>query len=76
MLLVIPTVGWTNSDTYDICFSGLRDGGVFIISTLGTNNIVSYREFIPSYNEMRKRFPNTQIICVGDVLYGENPTDM
>ena len=76
MLLVIPTVGWTNSDTYDICFSGLRDGGVFIISTLGTNNIVSYREFIPGYNEMRKRFPNTQIICVGDVLYGENLTDM
>ena len=68
--LVIPTVGWTNSDTYDICFSGLRDGGVFIISTLGTNNTVSYREFILGYSEMRKRFPNTQIICVGDRLEG------
>jgi len=31
--LVIPTVGWITPDTYDICFSGLRDGGVFIISS-------------------------------------------
>lgn len=66
--LVIPTVGWTVSDTYDICFSGLRDGGVFIISTLGANNTVSYRDFIAGYHEMRQRFPSTQIICVGDRL--------
>ena len=67
---VIPTVGWINSDTYDICFSGLRDGGVFIISTLGANNPVSYPEFIAGYKEMRQRFPSTQIICVGDRLRG------
>ena len=68
--LVIPTVGWITSDTYDICFSGLRDGGVFIISSLGTNNPDSYPEFIAGYHEMRKRFPSTQIICVGDRLKG------
>ena len=68
--LVIPTVGWVTPDTYDICFSGLRDGGVFIISTLGTNNGLSYPEFIAGYDEMRHRFPFTQIICVGDRLEG------
>lgn len=68
--IVIPTVGWTNADTYDICFSGLRDGGVFIISTLGANNTTSYPEFITGYYEMRKRFPSTQIVCLGDRLKG------
>ena len=67
---VIPTVGWVTSETYDICFSGLKDGGVFIISTLGANNTISYTDFIEGYKEMRKRFPNTQIICVGDRLKG------
>lgn len=68
--LVIPTVGWITSDTYDICFSGLRDGGVFMISTLGTNNATSYPDFIAGYHEMRQRFPSTHIICVGDRLKG------
>ena len=68
--LVIPTVGWLKPDTYDLCFLGLRDGGVFIISTLGTNNIKSYPDFIRGYHEMRTRFPSTQIICVGDRLKG------
>ncbi len=66
--MVIPTVGWVNPDTYDICFSGLRDGGAFIISTLGVNNTLCYPAFIRGYYEMRKRFPNTQIISVGNRL--------
>ena len=31
---------------------------------------MSYHEFISGYYEMRKRFPDTQIICVGDRLEG------
>lgn len=68
--LVIPTVGWVKSDTYDICFAGLRDGGVFIISTLGVNNHICNSVFFDGYQEMRIRFPNTKIICVGDRLEG------
>ena len=68
--IVVPTVGWIKPDTYDICFSGLRDGGVFLISTLGVNNSICYPAFIDGYREMRRRFPNTQIISVGDRLEG------
>lgn len=68
--LVAPTVGWVKSDSYCICFSGLRDGGVFIISTLGVNNHICCHDFLDGYREMRRRFPNTQIICVGDRLDG------
>ena len=67
---VIPTVGWVKPDTYDICFAGLRDGGVFLISTLGVNNSVCYPTFINGYHEMRNRFPNARIISVGDRLAG------
>ncbi len=68
--MVVPTVGWVKPDTYDICFSGLRDGGVFLISTLGVNNSICYPYFIDGYREMRRRFPSTQIISVGDRLEG------
>ena len=66
------TVGWTTPEFYDITFAGLRDGGVFIISTLGTSNLLSYDEFIQGYHELRTRFPNSQLICVEDakVLVG------
>ena len=66
----IATVGWTTSKYYNITFAGLQDGGTFIISTLGTNNSISYNDFIEGYHEMRNRFPNTQLICVGDKLKG------
>ena len=68
--LVIPTVGWLKPDTYDICLAGLCDGGIFIISTLGANNSESSHIFIRGYHEMRSRFPNTKIICVGDPIDG------
>ena len=66
----IPTVGWTSAASHNLCFSGLRDGGVFIISSLGVNNNLSYPDFIEGYLELRRRFPNTKIICVGDKLSG------
>ena len=68
--LVLPTVGWLEPDIYNICFAGLRDGGTFLISTLGSNNCFSSSVFINGYHEMRNRFPNTKIICVGDPITG------
>lgn len=68
--LVIPTIGWLKPDTYDLCFSGVRDGGTFLISSLSVNNTISYDDFIHGYYELRLRFPNTQIICLGDRLPG------
>ena len=67
---VIPTVGWLTETSYDICFAGLRDGGVFLISTLGAKNPVSSPVFLAGYRELRNRFPHTKIICVGDYIPG------
>lgn len=67
---VIICVSWVRSDTYDICFEGITDGCVLIISTLGVNNEECYDDFINGYNEMRKRFPHSKVICVGQRLSG------
>lgn len=65
---VIVTVGWVNPDTYDICFSGIQDGNVLMISTLSVNNDKCKDDFLRGYKEMRRRFPNSIIICVGDKI--------
>ena len=67
---VIVTVGWVLEDTYDICFSGIVDGNVLMISTIGCNNEESYQIFINGYKELRKRFPSSKLICVGTRLDG------
>ena len=65
---VIVTVGWVDAETYDICFAGIEDGTVLMISTLGVNNEECKKDFIDGYKEMRSRFPHSPIICVGDRL--------
>lgn len=67
---IAVTVGWVNSQTYDICFSGIYDGTLLIISTLGACFGESKNEFLKGYYEMRKRFPHSQIICVGNKIAG------
>lgn len=66
---VIPIVGWIKN-YYDICFAGLRDGGVFIISTLGCNNFLSEIDFLNGYKYLRCKYNNTRIVCVGDKIKG------
>lgn len=67
---VIPTVGWTTPQFYDLCFAGLRNGGTVLISTLGANNKDADRIFLSGYHEFRDRFPDSKIICVGDKIPG------
>ncbi len=69
-LNVIVTVGWVDEDTYDICFSGIEDGCVLMISTLGIDNIECNALFLNGYKEMRRRFPNSKVICVGNKISG------
>ncbi len=67
----IPTVGWTVEELDDISFSGLRDGGVFIISSMSVRDTAqTLKTFLRGYLVLRERFPNTQIICVGDFIPG------
>ena len=52
------------------CFAGLVDGSVFIISTLGVHNTDSHQLFMDGYVELRRRFPSSKLICLGDKVTG------
>lgn len=65
---VAVTVGWVLPDTYDICFAGIEDGTLLLISTLSIHSEKSIERFLLGYKEMRKRFPSSQIICLGNKL--------
>lgn len=69
-LKVLATAGWTIKEFYDICFAGLRDGATLIISTYGICNALCHDTFIEGYKEIRRRFPNSKIICVGNRVDG------
>jgi len=68
--IVLPSVGWSRKELDDICFAGLRDGSIFFISTLGVNNDLCRPDFIRGYIEMRRRFPNSKIVCIGKQIEG------
>ena len=67
---VIPTVGWVNEQYDYICFAGLRNGGVFIISSLGVDNEECAPVFLRGYYKMRTLFPDSKIICLGNRING------
>jgi hypothetical protein len=69
---VFPTVGWALSDTYDICFSGIEEGSIVVISTLGCNS--HKEEFLDGFFEMKKRIKPPLIIVYGDMIKGMTGT--
>ncbi len=67
---VYPIVGWIDESTYDICFAGLRDGSTFFISSLSVNNDKCRPLFLKGLYELRRRFPHSRQICIGQRVEG------
>lgn len=67
---VFAAVGWSREELDDICFAGLRDGAIFFISTLGVNNNECRNNFLRGYHELRRRFPNSKIVCLSSKIDG------
>lgn len=65
-ITVIPTISWANSDTYDICFSGIEKGAIVIISTIGVTK--NKKQFLEGFQEMKKRLEPSLIIVVGNLF--------
>ena len=65
---VIPTVGWADPRTYDICFSGIEPGTPVLISTLGCKNKES--EFLSGFDAMKKHLMPPLVIVYGDMIDG------
>ncbi len=68
-ITVISTISWANPDTYDICFSGVEQGSIVAISTLGCTD-TSIDAFLNGYNNMMKRIKPSLVIVFGEFIEG------
>lgn len=65
-IMALPTIPWSKSDTYDLCFGGVEKSGIVIISTIGCNEQLDV--FYDGFYEMQKRLEPSLIIVYGDML--------
>lgn len=65
---VIPTVSWAYENTYDICFSGLEEESIVIVSTIGVAD--NKNVFLKGFEELKARI-NPELIIVLGKLYPE-----
>ena len=70
-LTVIPSVCWSDHESFDWCFDGEPVGGCVAVSSVGTQKSPSARSlFMDGYNEMLRRLRPERIIFFGDVPSG------
>ena len=65
---VIPTISWSDEDSFEWCFDGEPAGGMVAVSSVGTQgNRRATRLFELGYAEMKKRLAPEKIIMYGNV---------
>lgn len=60
-LVVIPTISWSTKESYSFCFTGVENGSVVAVSTLG--NKFNKHEFLCGYNRMLEIINPSLIYC-------------
>ena len=70
-LTVIPSICWSDHDSYTWCFDGEPVGGTVAVSSVGTQkNPLARTLFLDGYFEMMRRLQPEKIIFFGDVPAG------
>lgn len=65
---VVPTIGWSDEESFEWCFDGEPIGGMVFVSSVGTQgNKRSAYLFEAGYNEMKRRLQPEKIILYGSV---------
>lgn len=64
----IPTISWSDKESYAWCFDGEPEGGVVAVSSVGTQlNKDAGRLFLDGYREMIHRLQPSKIIMYGNI---------
>lgn len=75
-LQVVPTISWSNKDSFSWCFDGEPMGSVVAIGTTGTQQSQKTRQaFLDGYREMIARLHPTKILVYGQIpaeISGDN----
>lgn len=67
-ITVVPTVCWSDEQSFVWCFDGEPVGGTVAVSAIGTQNSKETKEaFLKGYNEMLKRLEPEKIIFYGPI---------
>ena len=70
-LTVIPSICWSDHDSYAWCFDGEPVGGTVAVSSVGTQkNPLARTLFLDGYSEMMRRLLPEKVIFFGDVPTG------
>ncbi|MEN6293893.1 MAG: DUF4417 domain-containing protein [Methanobacterium sp.] len=65
---VIPTISWSNEDSFEWCFDGEPINSVIAISTVGCMNREESKElFFAGYEEMKQVLTPSKILCYGKI---------
>lgn len=65
---VIPTVAWSDKDSFKWCFDGMPKGGTVAVSSVGTQKSKETKQaFLDGWNEMLKRLQPETVIFHGNV---------
>ena len=69
-LRVIPTISWSNQESYQFCFRGVEKHSTVSVSTIGIQK--NKVDFLNGFNEMKKQIEPELIIVVGKIIPGMN----
>lgn len=65
---VIPTISWSDTESFEWCFDGEPVNSVVAISSVGTQkNKVAKKLFLQGYKEMERRLSPETIIFYGNI---------
>lgn len=65
---VIPTISWSDRDSYEWCFTGEPEGYTVAVSSVGTQGSRETRQlFMDGYREMMARLQPSRIVMYGDI---------
>lgn len=67
-ITVIPTISWSDENSFEWCFDGEPIAGAVAVSSVGTQNSTETKAmFLKGYNEMRKRLQPSLVYFYGKV---------
>lgn len=66
---VIPTIAWSDKESFNWCFDGVPEGGTVAVSSVGCmKDRNSKNLFVDGYKEMVRRLQPETIIFYGEIL--------
>lgn len=68
-LNVIPTISWSDYNSFEYCFNGIEKGSIVAVSNIGCINDKQKNIFDAGYNEMIKRLQPKKIIFMANKKY-------